>query len=207
MRRDRENQRQSERLERATPIWTRSADFHTGPRQVNGRITRPDTRKRLTTCLNPAKNPLRPTGRPHTKHNLAVRPIHHQDQERIEAHIFIAFLAYCLHVTLGGRRLKGLAPGLTPRSVLEKFAAVQMIDVHIPTADGRELQLTRYTEPEPELTLLLNRLKLDLPDQPPPRSLRPRPPPRSPCSADLRGVVNVFNTFQNSDLAQSADFG
>ena len=102
------------------------------------------------------------------KGDLAVRPIHHQDEGRIEAHIFIAFLAYCLHVTLG-RRLKGLAPGLTPRSVFEKFAAVQMIDVHIPTADGRELQLTRYTQPEPELTLLLHRLKLDLPDQPPPK--------------------------------------
>ena len=102
------------------------------------------------------------------KGDLAVRPIHHQGEGRIEAHIFIAFLAYCLHVTLG-RRLKGLAPGLTPRSVFEKFAAVQMIDVHIPTADGRELQLTRYTQPEPELTLLLHRLKLDLPDQPPPK--------------------------------------
>ena len=102
------------------------------------------------------------------KGDLAVRPIHHQEQGRIEAHIFIAFLAYCLHVTLG-RRLKGLAPGLTPRSVFEKFAAVQMIDVHIPTADGRELQLTRYTQPEPELTLLLHRLKLHMPDQPPPK--------------------------------------
>ena len=107
------------------------------------------------------------------KGDLAVRPIHHQEQERIEAHIFIAFLAYCLHVTLG-RRLKGLAPGLTPRSVFEKFAAVQMIDVHIPTADGRQLQLTRYTQPEPELTLLLHRLKLDLPDQPPPKITSPQ---------------------------------
>jgi hypothetical protein len=102
------------------------------------------------------------------KGDLAVRPIHHQDEGRIEAHIFIAFLAYCLHVTLG-RRLKGLAPGLTPRSALEKFAAVQMIDVHIPTAHGHELQLSRYTQPQPELTLLLHRLKLELPDQPPPK--------------------------------------
>ena len=102
------------------------------------------------------------------KGDLAIRPIHHQEPARIEAHIFIAFLAYCLHVTIG-LRLKGLAPGLTPRSLFEKFAAVQMIDVHIPTADGRELQLTRYTQPEPELKLLLHRLKLDLPDQPPPR--------------------------------------
>jgi transposase len=75
------------------------------------------------------------------KGDLAIRPIHHQDGERIEAHIFIAFLAYCLHVTIG-LRLKGLAPGLTPRSLFEKFAAVQMIDVHIPTTDGRELRLT-----------------------------------------------------------------
>jgi Transposase DDE domain len=102
------------------------------------------------------------------KGDLAIRPIHHQEPARIEAHIFIAFLAYCLHVTIG-LRLKGLAPGLTPRSLFEKFAAVQMIDVHIPTTDGRELQLTRYTQPEPELTLLLDRLRLDLPDQPPPK--------------------------------------
>jgi transposase len=102
------------------------------------------------------------------KGDLAVRPIFHQRLERIEAHIFIAFLAYCLHVTLG-RRLHALAPGLTARSVLEKFAAVQLIDVHVPTTDGRELQLTRYTQPEPELQLLLERLRLELPAQPPPK--------------------------------------
>ena len=83
-------------------------------------------------------------------------------------HSLIAFLAYCLQVTIG-RRLAGLAPGLTPRSAFEKFAAVHMIDVHIPTTDGRQLQLTRFTQPEPELMLLLNQLKLDLPDQPPPK--------------------------------------
>jgi hypothetical protein len=102
------------------------------------------------------------------KSDLALRPIFHQLEHRIEAHIFIAFLAYCLHVTLG-RRVKGLAPGLTVRSVLEKFSAVQMINVHVPTTDGRELLLSRYTQPEPELKLLLQRLKLDLPAQPPPR--------------------------------------
>ena len=102
------------------------------------------------------------------KGDLAVRPIHHQEPTRIEAHIFIAFPAYCLHVTIAFR-LKGLAPGLTPGSLFEKFSAVQMIDVHIPTADGRELQLTRYTQPETELMLLLDRLRLDLPEQPPPK--------------------------------------
>jgi hypothetical protein len=113
------------------------------------------------------------------KGDLAIRPIFHQLQARIEAHVFIAFLAYCLHVTLG-RRLHALAPGLTPRSVLEKFAAVQMIDVHLPTTDGRELLLNRYTEPEPELKLLLNKLKLDLPAQPLPKITLAAPVPPTP---------------------------
>lgn len=102
------------------------------------------------------------------KGDLAIRPIFHQEERRIEAHIFIAFLAYGLHVTLG-QQLKAFAPGLTPRSVLEKFSAVQMIDVYVPTTDGRELSLTRYTQPEPELKLLLEKLKLILPAQPPPK--------------------------------------
>jgi hypothetical protein len=113
------------------------------------------------------------------KGDLAIRPIFHQDEARIEAHIFIAFLAYCLHVTLK-RRLHALAPGLTPRSVLEKFAAVQMIDVHVPTTDGRELMLTRDTQPEPELSLLLDKLKLDLPAQPPPKISAAAATPASP---------------------------
>jgi hypothetical protein len=102
------------------------------------------------------------------KGDLAIRPIFHQEERRVEAHIFIAFLAYCLQITLQ-RRLHTLAPGLTARSALEKFAAVQMIDVHLPTTDGRELLLTRYTQPEPELRLLIQQLKLQLPPQPPPR--------------------------------------
>ncbi len=102
------------------------------------------------------------------KGDLAIRPVFHQSDNRIEAHIFVAFLAYCLQITLT-RRLHGLAPGLTARSALQKFAAMQMIDVHLPTTDGREIILTRYTEPEPELRLLIDRMKLDLPAQPPPR--------------------------------------
>jgi len=104
----------------------------------------------------------------HLKGDLAIRPIFHQEQTRIEAHIFVSFLAYCLHVTLG-QWLRTLAPGLTTRSVLEKFAAVQMVDVHIPTNDGRTVILSRYTQPEPDLQLLFARLKLQLPAQPPPR--------------------------------------
>jgi transposase len=102
------------------------------------------------------------------KGDLVIRPVIHQEQRWVETHIFIAFLAYCLQITLQ-RRLQALAPGLTARSTLEKFAAVQMIDVHLPTTDGRELLLTRYTQPEAELRLLIQQLKLQLPPQPPPR--------------------------------------
>ena len=102
------------------------------------------------------------------KSDLAIRPIFHQSEKRIEAHILVSFLAYCLHITLT-ERLRSLAPGLTARSAFEKFAAMQMIDVHLPTTDGRELIMTRTTLPEPELQLLLDKLKLQLPQQPPPR--------------------------------------
>lgn len=102
------------------------------------------------------------------KGDLSIRPIYHQNDHRIEAHIFVAFLAYCLQVTLK-QRLRVLAPGLTPRAVLEKFAALQMVDVHLPTTDGRHLILSRYTQPDRDQKLLLKRLKLELPDQPPPR--------------------------------------
>jgi transposase len=109
------------------------------------------------------------------KDDLALRPVYHQLEHRIEAHIFICFLAYCLHVTLR-RRLHDLAPGLTPRSVLEKFATVQMLDVHLPTTDQRTVILSRYTHPETDVQLLLQRLKLELPAQPPPKITRPKTP-------------------------------
>jgi hypothetical protein len=118
------------------------------------------------------------------KADLAIRPVFHQEERRIEAHIFIAFLAYCLYVTLQ-RRLHALAPGLSARSALEKFAAVQMIDVHLPTTDGRELVLTRYTQPEPELQLLINQLKFQLPPQPPPRIAAATQPSNTSRSEDL----------------------
>jgi len=102
------------------------------------------------------------------KGDLAIRPIHHQKENRIDAHIFVAFLAYCMHVTLRCR-LHDLAPGLTPRSAFEKFGAVQMIDVHLTTPDGRKVIMSRYTQPEPELQVLLKQLRLTLPEQPPPR--------------------------------------
>jgi transposase len=102
------------------------------------------------------------------KSDLGIRPIHHQLEHRVEAHILIAFLAYCLTVTLR-HRLRMHAPGLTPRAVLEKLAGIQMLDVSFPTTDGRRLIMPRYTEPDPEQALLLHHLSLVLPQQPPPR--------------------------------------
>jgi transposase len=102
------------------------------------------------------------------KDDLQLRPIYHQLERRIEAHIFVAFMAYCLHITLRAQ-LKPLAPGLTSRAVLDQLAGIQMLDVHFPTTDGRTLILSRYTEPNPEQRLLVERLNLTFPPQPPPR--------------------------------------
>ena len=108
------------------------------------------------------------------KMDLSLRPVYHSKDERIEAHIFVAFMSYCLQVTLQ-QRLKALAPGLTGRSILEKFASIQMVDVHLPTTDGKELRLPRYTEPNKEHLLLLSRLNLQLPPQPRPELLHKKP--------------------------------
>jgi len=102
------------------------------------------------------------------KGDLEIRPIYHQKESRIEAHIFVAFLAYCLHVTLA-QRMKMHASGLTSRSVLEQMKTMQMLDVRVPTNDGRWLHLARYTQPDKTQQLLLAQLGLVLPQQPPPK--------------------------------------
>jgi transposase len=118
------------------------------------------------------------------KHDLAVRPIFHRKDDRIEAHIFVAFLAYCLQVTLKAN-LRPLAGGLTPREVLAKFKTMQMVDVHIPTTDGRELLLSRYTQPEAEHRMLLQQLRLSLPEQPPPKITATRVRQQMPSTAPV----------------------
>ena len=107
------------------------------------------------------------------KGDLGLRPIYHHKPERIEAHLFVAFLAYCLSITLR-QRLKALAGGLMPRVVFEKLATLQLLDVRVPTTDGRELLLVRRTEPDRDVALLLARLNLTLPPQPPPRISTPK---------------------------------
>jgi transposase len=106
------------------------------------------------------------------KSELRVRPIHHQLERRADAHILIAFLAYCLQVTLK-QHLVAHAPGLTPATVLDKLATIQMIDVCIPTTDGRWLILPRYTQPDTDTKMLLHQLNIELPAQPPPRITSP----------------------------------
>ena len=105
------------------------------------------------------------------KHGLAIRPVFHQREVRIEAHIFVAFVAFIacrLHVTLK-YPARPCAPRLTPRAILEKLSTRQMVDVHLPTADGRHLTLPRHTDPTRDHQLLLHQLKLRLPEQPLPR--------------------------------------
>ena len=102
------------------------------------------------------------------KSDLSVRPIHHQLEHRVDAHIFVAFLSYCLQTTLR-QKLKTSAPGLTSQAVLEVFSKIQLLDVFIPTQDDRTLHLQRYTEPDQEHKILLEKLKLRLPAQAPPK--------------------------------------
>ncbi len=118
------------------------------------------------------------------KSELRVRPIYHQLEHRADAHILIAFLAYCLQVTLK-HRLMAHAPGLTPASAMEKLATIQMIDVCIPTVDGRWLILPRYTQPDTDTKMLLHKLHIDLPAQPPPR-ITGTPSAAAPVLASVR---------------------
>jgi transposase len=102
------------------------------------------------------------------KSDLKIRPVHHQLEQRIEGHIFVCFLAYCVQVALR-EKLKSLAGGLTPRAVIEKFAEMQLVEVHLPVSDGRRLQMERYTQPGRDLEVLMTRMGVHLPPQAPPR--------------------------------------
>lgn len=102
------------------------------------------------------------------KSDLGIRPVYHRKEDRVDAHIFVAFLSYCLQATLR-QKLRGSALGLTSQAVLETLSRIQMIDVSFPTQDGRLLKMQRYTEPQPEHELILEKLNLKLPPQSPPK--------------------------------------
>jgi hypothetical protein len=76
----------------------------------------------------------------HLNDDLQLRPIYPPLEPRIEAHIFVAFLADGLPMTLRAR-LKPLAPALTSRAVLDKLAGIHRLEVHFPPADGRTLAI------------------------------------------------------------------
>jgi transposase len=115
------------------------------------------------------------------KSELGIRPVYHQLEHRADAHVLIAFLAYCLQVTLKNRTMIH-APGLTPAAVLEKLATIRMVEVWIPTLDGRWLVLPRHTQPEKDVQAMLDHLHLALPSQPPPR-IKPSQAAASPAPA------------------------
>src|SRR5438552_7901530 len=102
------------------------------------------------------------------KSELSIRPIRHQLETRADAHVLIAFLAYCLQVTLKHRLMRH-APALTPAAVFEKLATIQMVEVWIPIVDGRWLVMPRHTQPEQDVEVLLYQIRITLPPQPPPR--------------------------------------
>jgi hypothetical protein len=103
------------------------------------------------------------------KDDLQLRPLFPQKEDRIKAHIFVAYLAYGLHVSLQAK-LRQVAGGLTPRSLLEKFATMPRMDVFFPTEEpGKELLFRRYTQPEKHQQMLLAPWGWQLPDQPPPQ--------------------------------------
>ena len=95
------------------------------------------------------------------KHNVVIWLIFHQRENRIEAHTFVSFIAYCQLVTL-----KNLT---RPRAILNAFATIQMVDVCLPTTCGRHLVLPRHTRANKEHGLLLHQLDMTLPAQPAPR--------------------------------------
>ena len=113
------------------------------------------------------------------KSELSIRPIHHQLEQRADAHVLIAFLAYCLRVTLKNRLMIHV-PALTPAAVFEKLATIQMVEVWIPMLDGRWLVLPRHTQPEKDVQAVLDHLRITLPSQPPPRIKASRIVPLTP---------------------------
>jgi transposase len=102
------------------------------------------------------------------KSELAIRPIWHWVGPRVEAHVMVAFLGYCLWVCLK-QRLKRVGPGLTPWQLLDQFKRILQVEVWFKLKAGGAICLPRITQPEPAQTLLLHQMAWALPEQPPPR--------------------------------------
>ena len=98
------------------------------------------------------------------KSDLSIRPIWHQIEPRVKAHILVCFLAYVLWKTLEQwQQRAGL--GHSPRTILEELRRIQSTDIVLPTEDGRELRLRCVVRPDAAQAALLDRLGLDLPQR------------------------------------------
>jgi len=98
------------------------------------------------------------------KSELSIRPLFHQLEHRVKAHILVAFLGYALWVTMKHLLRRKYSP-LTPARVLSLLASVQSADIILPTTDGREIRLRRVTTPSPEQNEVLRTLGIALPER------------------------------------------
>ncbi len=99
------------------------------------------------------------------KSDLVIRPIWHQKEDRVLAHILVCFLAYVLWKTLG-QMCQRASLGHEPRRVLEELAKIQLVDVVLPTRQGTEIRKRCITRPTDHQAILLQRLRLSLPNRP-----------------------------------------
>lgn len=96
------------------------------------------------------------------KSELAIRPLFHQIEHRVKAHLLVAFLGYALWVTLK-HLLHHCGTGLTPARALAQLATLQSADIVLPATDGREIRLRRVATPTPEQHRLLDQLDITIP--------------------------------------------
>ena len=96
------------------------------------------------------------------KNDLKLRPIWHQKEERVKAHILVCFLAYVLFKTLD-LKCRNAGLGDSARKILDEFAAIQMVDVVMPTKAGTVIRKRCVSVPESHLNVLLHKLGLTLP--------------------------------------------
>jgi transposase len=122
------------------------------------------------------------------KSEVNIRPIWHWLERRVEAHVLVAFLGYCLWVCLK-QRLRAVAPSLTPWQALDQLGRISLVEVWFELKDGRQLCLPRITQPELVQAALLEQLGWQLPEQPPPRVYANQVPPE-PAASSLDCVAD-----------------
>ncbi len=100
-----------------------------------------------------------------SKHDLGLRPIYHQKQDRTQAHILVCFLALVMWRTLQ-QWMQGSGLGSAPRKLLEEMAEIRSLDIVLPTGANKDIRLRAVSRPEPHLAILLEKLGLPLPNKP-----------------------------------------